>query len=129
MCDTFYLCIWCSIETSTIPPIIILRLPSFYLDMPPLDLDRFELDSDDDNDIDTWCEDFWDLWLQTQRVVHNVSRSLDEILRLEVELINSCTDLDPITWINCYAEKYRAIMDEDSSGTKSQIKRKLYIND
>ena len=55
--------------------------------MPPLDLDRFELDSDDDNDIDMWCEDFWDLWLQTQRVVHNVGRSLDEILRLEVEII------------------------------------------
>ena len=97
--------------------------------MPPLDLDRFELDSDDDNDIDMWCEDFWDLWLQTQRVVHNVGRSLDEILRLEVEIINENTDLEPAVWIQIYASKYRAIMDEDSSGTKSQIKRKLYIND
>lgn len=107
----------------------ILRLPSFYLDMPPLDLDRFELDSDDDNDIDTWCDNFWDLWLPTHRVVHNVSRSLDEILQLEVEIIQDCTDVEPAVWIQLYAEKYRAIMEEDSSGTKSQIKRKLYIND
>ena len=97
--------------------------------MPPLDLDRFELDSDDESDLDGWCDNFWDLGLPAQRVVHNVGRSLDEILRLEVELINSCTDLDPIAWINCYASKYRAIMDVDSSGTISQIKRKLYIND
>ena len=33
-------------------------LPSFYLDIPPLDLDRFELDSDDDNDIDMWCDNY-----------------------------------------------------------------------
>ena len=97
--------------------------------MPPLDLDRFELDSDDDNDIDMWCDNFWDLWLPTQRVVHNVSRSLDEILQLEVEIIQDCTDVEPAVWIQLYASKYRAIMEEDSSGTKSQIKRKLYIND
>lgn len=103
-------------------------LTTFYLDMP-LDLDRFDLDSDDDNDMDMWCDNFWDLWLPAQRVVHNVGRSLDEIMELEVRLINSCTDLDPLTWINCYAEKFRKIMDENSSGTESQIKRKLYIND
>lgn len=97
--------------------------------MPPLDLDRFELDSDDDNDIDTWCEDFWDLWLPAQRVVHNVGRSLDEILRLEVQIIEENTDVEPAVWVTLYASKYRAIMDEDSSGTKSQIKRKLYFND
>lgn len=97
--------------------------------MPPLDLDRFELDSDDDNDIDMWCDNFWDLWLPTQRIVHNVGRSLDEILQLEVEIIQDCTDVEPAVWIQLYASKYRAIMDEDSSGTLSQIKRKLYIND
>jgi len=96
--------------------------------MPPLDLDRFELDSDDE-DEDWWCDNFWDLWLPSQRIVHNVGRSLDEILELEVQIIQECTDVDPITWVSLYAEKFRAIMDENSSGTKSQIKRKLYIND
>ena len=97
--------------------------------MPPLDLDRFELDSDDESDLDGWCDNFWDLWLQSQRIVHNVSRSLDEILELEVQIIQECTDIDAITWVQLYASKYRSIMDVDSSGTKSQIKRKLYIND
>ena len=94
--------------------------------MPPLDLDRFELDSDDD-DEDWWCNDFGNIGLPTQRIVHNVGRSLDEILELEVRLINSCTDLDPVTWINNYAEKFRKIMDENSSDTESVIKRKLYV--
>ena len=93
----------------------------------PLDLDRFELDSDDESDW--WCDNFGDLWLPTQRIVQNVGRSLDEILELEVRIIESCTDLDPATWINIYAEKFRKIMDENSSGTESQIKRKLYFND
>lgn len=97
--------------------------------MPPLDLDRFELDSDDESDLDGWCNDFGNLWLPVQHIVQNVSRSLDEIMELEVRLINSCTDLDPITWISIYAEKFRSIMDENSSGTESQIKRKLYFND
>ena len=97
--------------------------------MPPLDLDRFELDSDDESDLDGWCDNFWDLWLQSQRIVHNVGRSLDEILELEVQIIQECTDIDAITWVQLYASKYRAIMEQDSSGTKSQIKRKLYIND
>lgn len=92
-------------------------------------MDTFELDSDDNNDIDQWCDNFGDLWLPTQRIVHNVGRSLDEILELEVRLINSCTDLDPLSWINIYAEKFRLIMDSDSSYTESQIKRKLYFNE
>ena len=97
--------------------------------MPPLDLDRFELDSDDDNDIDMWCDNFWDLWLQAQRVVHNVGRSLDEILQLEVELIEENTEVDPELWINLFAARFRELMDIDSSGTKSQIKRRLYFNE
>ena len=103
-------------------------LSPFYLDMP-LDLDRFELDSDDDNDMDMWCDNFWDLWLQSQRIVDNVGRSLDEILELEVELIEENTELEPKLWIHLFAEKFRSIMDADSSGTKSQIKRKLYLNE
>jgi len=94
--------------------------------MPPLDLDRFELDSDDDNDIDMWCDNFWDLWLPTQRVVHNVSRSLDEILRLEVEIIQDCTDVEPEIWIQLYAEKFRKILTDDSTLTKFQVKYLLY---
>ena len=104
-------------------------LPPFYLDMPPIDLDRFELDSDDNNGIDAWCDNFGDLGLPAQRIVHNVGRSLDEILELEVRIIESCTDLDPVTWVHLYWEKFRNIVDEDSSYTESQIKRKLYFND
>jgi methyl-accepting chemotaxis protein len=97
--------------------------------MPPLDLDRFELDSDDDDDIDQWCNDFGNIGLPVQRIVQNVSRSLDEIMELEVRIIQSCTDLEPATWIAIYAERFRSIMDENSSGTESQIKRKLYFNE
>ena len=96
--------------------------------MPPLDLDRFELDSDDD-DEDWWCNDFGNIGLPSQRIVDNVSRSLDEILQLEYEIIQENTEIHPELWIHLFAEKFRSIMDVDSSGTKSQIKRKLYIND
>ena len=95
--------------------------------MPPLDLDRFELDSDDDNDIDMWCDNFWDLWLPTQRVVHNVGRSLDEILELEVELINSHTELDPESWIRIYAERYRQLLTDDPTLTNFEVKHRLYL--
>mgnify|MGYP007003535802 CR=1 FL=1 len=106
----------------------ILRLPSFYLDMPPLDLDRFELDSDDDNDIDMWCDNFWDLWLPTQRVVHNVSRSLDEILQLEIDLINSNTEFTPEEWIDRYAKRFRELLTDDPTLTEFQVKHALYLN-
>ena len=92
----------------------------------PLDLDRFELDSDDDNDIDMWCDNFWDLWLPTQRVVHNVGRSLDEILELEVALIQEHTEVDAVTWISCYAERFREILTDDPTLTKYQVKHILY---
>ena len=39
------------------------------------------------------------------------------------------TEVDPELWIHLFAARFRAIMDEDSSGTKSQIKRKLYLNE
>lgn len=64
-----------------------------------------------------------------QPIYEKIGRSLDEILQLEVEIINENTDLDPAVWVKLYASKYRAIMDVDSSGTKSQIKRKLYLNE
>ena len=95
----------------------------------PIDLDTFDLNSDDDNDIDMWCDNFWDLWLPTQRVVHNVGRSLDEILELEVQLIQDHTELSPELWIDIYAKRFRELMDKDSSGTTSQIKRRLYFKE
>ena len=64
-----------------------------------------------------------------QPIYQKIGRSLDEILQIEIDLINSNTEVEPAVWIQIYASKYRAIMDEDSSGTISQIKRKLYIND
>ena len=38
-----------------------------------------------------------------QPIYEKVGRSLDEILRLEVELIDECTDLDAMTWVSIYA--------------------------
>ena len=96
--------------------------------MPPLDLDRFELDSDDDNDIDMWCDNFWDLWLPTQRVVHNVGRSLDEIMELEVRLINSNTEFTPEEWIDRYAKRFRELLTDDPTLTEFQVKWHLYLD-
>lgn len=96
--------------------------------MPPLDLDRFELDSDDEDDIDMWCDNFWDLWLPTQRIVHNVGRSLDEILQLEVELIEENTEFTANEWISRFAERFREILTNDPGLTKFQVKHTLYLN-
>lgn len=62
-------------------------------------------------------------------IAQQTKRSLDEILQLEIHLINTCTDIDPITWVHLYWEKFRKIMDENSSDTESQIKRRLYLNE
>ena len=86
----------------------------------------------DDDDLDDGIDDVGSCGLPPPRlrpIYEKIGRSLDEILRLEVEIINECTDVEPAVWVQLYASKYRAIMDVDSSGTKSQIKRKLYIND
>jgi len=90
---------------------------------------------DDDDDLDWWCNDVWLSWLslrdrpRLRPIYEKIGRSLDEILQIEIDLINSNTEVEPAVWIQIYAEKYRSIMDEDSSGTISQIKRKLYFND
>lgn len=92
----------------------------------PIDMDMY------DSAYEDGCNDCGDIGMPPPRlrpIYENIGRSLDEILRLEVEIINENTDLEPAVWISIYASKYRAIMEEDSSGTKSQIKRKLYIND
>jgi hypothetical protein len=92
----------------------------------PIDMDMY------DSAYEDGCNDCGDIGMPPPRlrpIYEKIGRSLDEILRLEVEIINENTDLEPAVWISIYASKYRAIMEEDSSGTKSQIKRKLYIND
>ena len=95
--------------------------------MPPLDLDRFELDSDDE-DEDWWCNDFGNIGLPTQRIVHNVGRSLDEILQLEVELIEENTEFTANEWISRFAERFREILTNDPGLTKFQVKHTLYLN-
>ncbi len=85
-----------------------------------------------DSAYEDGCNDCGDIGMPPPRlrpIYEKIGRSLEEILQLEVEIINENTDLEPAVWISIYASKYRAIMEEDSSGTKSQIKRKLYIND
>ena len=92
----------------------------------PIDMDMY------DSAYEDGCNDCGDIGMPPPRlrpIYEKIGRSHDEILRLEVEIINENTDLEPAVWISIYASKYRAIMEEDSSGTKSQIKRKLYIND
>jgi len=85
-----------------------------------------------DSAYENGCNDCGDIGMPPPKlkpIYEKIGRSLDEILRLEVEIIEECTDVEPAVWVQLYASKYRAIMDVDSSGTKSQIKRKLYIND
>lgn len=92
----------------------------------PIDMDMY------DSAYEDGCNDCGDIWMpppKLQPIYQKIGRSLDEILRLEVEIIQDCTDVEPAVWVTLYASKYRAIMEQDSSGTKSQIKRKLYIND
>ncbi len=92
----------------------------------PIDMDMY------DSAYEDGCNDCGDIGMpppKLQPIYEKIGRSLDEILRLEVEIINENTDLEPAVWVQLYASKYRAIMEQDSSGTKSQIKRKLYIND
>ena len=108
-----------------------------------------DLEQDDpiDYDIDEepWCEDCWNCGMPppkkrfevipasmngaTDHIVESVQRSLDEILEIEVKLIQDNTEFTPEKWIDIFAARFRSIMDLDSSGTLSQIKRKLYIND
>jgi len=90
------------------------------------------LDLEYDSAYENGCNDVNDIGLGRPKrhyITENVSRSLDEILQLEVELIEENTEVDAELWIHLFAARFRAIMDVDSSGTKSQIKRKLYLNE
>ena len=90
---------------------------------------------DDDEDLDGWCNDVWLSWLSPRNnprlepLFESVQRSLDEILQLEYEIISENTEVSPELWINLFAARFRELMDIDSSGTKSQIKRRLYFNE
>ena len=65
----------------------------------------------------------------SDHIVESVQRSLDEIMEIEVQLIKDSTEFTPEKWIDIFAARFRSIMDIDSSGTLSQIKRKLYLNE
>lgn len=78
----------------------------------PLDLERDDESQpanseDEDNDIFPPPK--------LRPIYETIGRSLDEILELEVELINECTDLEPPFWVQIYAERFRSIMNDDST--------------
>ena len=84
----------------------------------------------DDDDLDGGIDDVGSCGLPPPRlrpIYEKIGRSLDEILRLEVELINENTDVDPIIWIQLYAERFRSIITDDSTLTKFQVKYLLYM--
>lgn len=83
-----------------------------------LDLDMF-----DDDDLDWGINDCGDIWMPPPK---KIVRDSWEIIDLEYQIINECTDLQPDVWIKMYAERFRAIMDLDESLTKSQVKNLLY---
>lgn len=74
-----------------------------------------EIDSDDEND---WSNDIW--------VAHLQCEALVPFYELQVKLIIECTDLEPLTWIQLYAQRFRDIVDQEPTLTASQIKRMLY---
>jgi len=90
----------------------------------PIDMDMY------DSAYEDGCNDCGDIGMPPPRlrpIYEKIGRSLDEILRLEVELINENTDVDPIIWIQLYAERFRSIITDDSTLTKFQVKYLLYM--
>ena len=83
------------------------------------------IDDDSDWEDDGGLEDI--LSADLSAIAKETQRSLDEILQMEYEIIDECTDLDAAAWISIYAAKYREIVTRDPSLTKSQIKRELYL--
>ena len=91
----------------------------------PNEMEYWEPIDDDSWEDDQGIEDI--LSADLLGIAEQTKRSLDEILDLEVELIKENTEFEPEVWIQIYAERYRDMMERDSSGTKSQIKRRLYF--
>ena len=88
-----------------------------------------DLEQGDDDDEDDWYNDVWNIGLPPSReYLQPRSRTLTQIAKLQVKLILHNTELDPETWVRIYAEKFRAIMDEDSSITEFQVKHRLYFS-
>ena len=71
--------------------------------------------SDDDE------EDWWIPPIRTLR-----SRTLTQIAKLQVKIILENTEVDPVTWVHLYAEKFRQILESEPSLTEFQIKHLLY---
>lgn len=90
----------------------------------PIDMDMY------DSAYEDGCNDCGDIWMpppKLQPIYEKIGRSLDEILRLEVQIIDECTDVDPITWVKLYWEKFRSILTDDPTLTKFQVKYLLYM--
>lgn len=90
----------------------------------PIDMDMY------DSAYEDGCNDCGDIWMpppKLQPIYQKIGRSLDEILRLEVQIIDECTDVDPITWVKLYWEKFRSILTDDPTLTKFQVKYLLYM--
>lgn len=86
-----------------------------------------ELDQGDDDEEDDWCNDTWNIGLPSSReYLQPRSRTLTQIAKLQVKLILENTEMDPITWVHLYAEKFREIVSNDPSLTEFQIKHLLY---
>lgn len=85
----------------------------------------------DDDDLDDGIDDVGSCGFPPPRlrpIYEKIGRSLDEILRLEVELINSNTEFTPEEWVSRYAERFREILSNDSTLTPFQVKWHLYLN-
>lgn len=85
-----------------------------------------DLDQGDD-DEDDWCNDVWNIGLPPSReYLQPRSRTLTQIAKLQVKLILENTEVDPVTWVHLYAEKFRQILESEPSLTEFQIKYLLY---
>jgi hypothetical protein len=90
----------------------------------PIDMDMY------DSAYEDGCNDCGDIGMPPPRlrpIYEKIGRSLEEILQLEVEIIEENTELEPKLWIQLYAERFRAIITDDPTLTKFQVKYLLYM--
>ncbi len=91
----------------------------------PIDMDMY------DSAYENGCNDCGDIGMPPPRlrpIYENIGRSLDEILQLEIEIIEENTEFTPEEWIKRFAERFRAIITDDPTLTKFQVKHTLYLN-
>lgn len=84
-----------------------------------------ELEIEDTDYESDWCDDVWNIGCP--RIVEKTKRNVTQIINLANDLIDECTDVSPPIWIYLYLDKFKKIMEEDSSLTKFQVKHKLYL--